>query len=251
MPRVSGACSCPGAAIPGAAPAPPLFLAAVSFSRRFAERPDLAAAAPWSCSWLGGSPRLSWGRILPVPPHPSAPRCCVALPCPVPARAWALPHVPARVPGSSRVWHRQRQAVPREEEPAPVPLRGQGLPCAASHRRGQEVSGPITMGLCAVSVLLSTDLVQFCTVFSLLGSAEDTRPARPAAAPEGCPSCSPRCSPGREPVPQGLEPSDDQGEMVLGRQAVAVGAKTRLLPPQASLEVSLSQPTRTSSGSER
>lgn len=153
---------CPGTAVPAAAPPSlALFLAAVSFPRRSV-----------ACSGLP----------------------CLRLPrwaAPVPARAWALPRVPARAPGSSRERHRPCRVVLHEEEPAPVLLRGQGLPCAASHRRGQEVSVPITMGLCALSALLSTDLVQFCTVFSRPGqprtrSQSARRLPRTPECPHGC-----------------------------------------------------------------
>lgn len=176
-----------------------------------------------------------------------------ALPCParclpVPGLCLMSRHVcqARHVCGTANV----RPCRARRNRP-PSPLQGQGLPCAASHRRGQEVSGPITMGLCAVSVLLSTDLVQFCTVFSLPGSAEDMRPARPAAAPRGAPAAAPG-------APQDASPSLGvwsraviRGRWFWGVPGGGCGAETCLLPPQASLEVSLSQPTRTSSGSER
>lgn len=161
MLQISGAGAAPGAAIPAAAPPSlALFLAAISFPRRSVTRSGLSRLRlpPWAV--------------------------------PVPARAWALPRVPARVPGSSREWHHPCQVVLHEEEPAPVLLRGQGLPCAASHRRGQEVSGPITMGLCAVSALLSTDLVQFCTVFSRPGQPRTcSQSTRRLPRTPGCP-CS-------------------------------------------------------------
>lgn len=157
----------------------------------------------------------------------------------------------------------------REEEPVPIPLQGQGLPCAVSHRRRQEVSGPITMGLCAVSVLLSTDLVQFCTVFSLPGQlrtrSQHARrlPPRPWGAPAA--ALAPATAVGAPELPAlwqqdgslsfwawhwaGEEASSHWGD-VRGCQVVTVGLR-HLLPPQGSLEVSLSQPTRSSSGSER
>lgn len=173
-----------GAAVPAAAP--PfllLFLADISFSWRFMVRSALSLLRLPCWAAAGRSMRASPGTASPCP---RAPLCRGALPHPVSARAWALPRVPAHVPGLSRERHRPRQVVLREEEPSPIPRQGQGLPCAASHRRGQEVSGPGTMGLCAVSVLLSTDLVQFCTVFSLLGQLRihgQRLPPRPQGAP--------------------------------------------------------------------
>lgn len=143
--------------------------------------PVTSPAALLGRSWQEHA-RISRDSV-PVSPRPAVPG---ALPHPVSARAWALPRVPAHVPGLSRERHRPRQVVLCEEEPSPIPRQGQGLPCAASHRRGQEVSGPGTMGLCAVSVLLSTDLVQFCTVFSLLGQLRihgQRLPPRPQGAP--------------------------------------------------------------------
>lgn len=71
------------------------------------------------------------------------------------------------------------------------------------------------MGLCAVSVLLSTDLVQFCTVFSQLGQLRTHgQRARRLPPHPGYPSCSPgscRALVGaRAPLPpwqQGVSPS--------------------------------------------
>lgn len=150
--------------------APPslsLFLASVSFSWRCVLWPVVPLAALLGCSWQE-LPCISQDSIAgaSMSPHPTL---LGALPDPVPACAWALPRVPACVPGLSRERHCPCQVVLPEEELTLSLLQGQGLPSAASHRRGQEVSGPITMGLCAVSVLLSTDLVQFCTVFSQPG----------------------------------------------------------------------------------
>lgn len=142
-------------------PSPLLILAAVSFSWHSAVCSDLVVSSPI---------RL---QLAVVPVHllgPSCPCHCIPAPCPawcrlVLGQCLMSQHVHGAVTCvAPSTWSRVTQGGT-----IPIPLQGQGLPCSASHCRGQEVSGPITMGLCAVSVLLSTDLVQFCTVFSLLG----------------------------------------------------------------------------------
>uniref|UniRef100_A0A8C5TMR0 Pleckstrin homology, MyTH4 and FERM domain containing H3 n=1 Tax=Malurus cyaneus samueli TaxID=2593467 RepID=A0A8C5TMR0_9PASS len=116
------------------------------------------------------------------------------------------------------------------------------------------------MGLCAVSVLLSTDLVQFCTVFSQPGQLR-THGQRARRLPPlpGCPSCSPGSSLG---LGGSSAPWQQDGSLSFWAQSwvdeeeacshggdgqrcqlMPVGLR-RLFPAQGSLEVSLSQPTR-------
>lgn len=128
--------------IPAAAPPSlSLFLASVSFSWRCVLWPVVPLAALLGCSWQE-LPCISQDSIAgaSMSPHPTL---LGALPDPVPACAWALPRVPACVPGLSRERHCPCQVVLPEEELTLSYCRARDFPVLRPTAAGRKSAAPL------------------------------------------------------------------------------------------------------------